>query len=219
MARAELNTQSSRSGKSTDSSNPSDRFALWVGTLTKRKNPQGAIDAIALVNKEMKLPLVMAGTTYRGFNNAGLTVAHEGGEIVRFADRVDTFAELARLYSSAVCLLFPSFYEGFGLPALEAMAHGCPVVASGIPALREVCGDAALYCDPNDPRDIAKKIQLVAEDQEVRERLRRSGFARVKEFSWEKCARQTFAILSRVIARRANSCAGAYGERDAAISG
>ena len=219
VARVELNTQSSRSGKSTDSSNPSDRFALWVGTLTKRKNPQGAIDAIALVNKEMKLPLVMAGTTYRGFNNAGLTVAHEGGEIVRFADRVDTFAELARLYSSAVCLLFPSFYEGFGLPALEAMAHGCPVVASGIPALREVCGDAALYCDPNDPRDIAKKIQLVAEDQQVRERLRRSGFARVKEFSWEKCARQTFAILSRVIARRANSCARAYSERDTAISG
>jgi glycosyltransferase involved in cell wall biosynthesis len=92
-------------------------------------------------------------------------------------------------------------------------------VASGIPALREVCGDAALYCDPNDPRDIAKKIQLVAKDQEVRERLRRNGLARVKEFSWEKCARQTFAILSRVIARRANSCASAYSERDTATSG
>ena len=219
VARVELNTQSSRSGKSTDSSNPSDRFALWVGTLTKRKNPQGAIDAITLFNKELKLPLVMAGTTYRGFNDAGLRVAHEGGEIVRFADRVDTFAELARLYSSAVCLLFPSFYEGFGLPALEAMAHGCPVVASGIPSLREVCGDAALYCDPDDPRDIAKKIRLVAEDREVREGLRRSGLARVKEFSWEKCARQTFAILSGVIARKANSCAGAYSERGTAISG
>jgi glycosyltransferase involved in cell wall biosynthesis len=217
VARVEVNTHSSRS--SNDSYNTPERFALWVGTLTKRKNPQGAIDAISLVNKEIKLPLVMAGATYRGFKHAGLTVAHDSGEIVRFADRVDTFAELARLYSSAVCLLFPSFYEGFGLPALEAMAHGCPVVASGIPALREVCGDAALYCDPNDPSDIANKIQLAAENEQVRERLRRDGLARVKEFSWEKCARQTFEILSRVIAQRANSCGRAYGERDTAISG
>ena len=190
------------------SSNHSDQFALWVGTLTRRKNPQGAIDAIALVNKEMKLPLVMAGTSYRGFNNAGLTVAHDGGEIVRFTDHVNAFAELARFYQSAVCLLFPSFHEGFGLPALEAMAHGCPVVASGIPSLREVCGDAALYCDPNDPSDIAEKIQTGGAGPELRERLAPQRISlRVKEFSWEKCARQTFAILSRVIARRANSCA------------
>jgi glycosyltransferase involved in cell wall biosynthesis len=79
MARVEMNSHSSKSRKSTDSSKPPDRFALWVGTLTKRKNPQGAIDAIALVNKEMKLPLVMAGATYRGFNNAGLKFAHDGG--------------------------------------------------------------------------------------------------------------------------------------------
>lgn len=102
-----MNTHSSKSRKSIHSKNPSDRFALWVGTLTERKNPQGAIDAIALVNKEMKLPLVMVGATYRGFNKAGLRVTHDGGETVRFADRVDTFAELARLYRSAVCLLFP----------------------------------------------------------------------------------------------------------------
>jgi glycosyltransferase involved in cell wall biosynthesis len=192
---------------------------LWVGTLTERKNPQGAIDAIALVNKKMKLPLLMAGATYRGFNNAGLTIVDDSGEMVRFADRVDTFAELARLYSSAVCLLFPSFYEGFGLPALEAMAHGCPVVASGIPALREVCGSAALYCDPNDPSDIAKKISMVADDPQLRDKLRQNGHARVKEFTWEKCARQTFAILSSVIARRASLCARAYAQRDAATSG
>ena len=112
VARVEVNSNSSRFGGSTDLSTHSDRFVLWVGTLTERKNPQGAIDAIALVNKKMKLPLVMAGATYRGFNSAGLTVVDDSGEMVRFADRVDTFGELARLYSSAVCLLFPSFYEG-----------------------------------------------------------------------------------------------------------
>jgi glycosyltransferase involved in cell wall biosynthesis len=139
--------------------------------------------------------------------------------MVRFAVRLKAFAKLARLYSSAVCLLFPSFYEGSGPPALEAMAHGCPVVASGIPALHEVCGDAALYCDPNDPNDIAKKIRLVAEDPQPRELIRQNGLARVKEFSWEKCARQTLAILSQVIARRANSCARAHCEREVTTSG
>ncbi|MGA8566802.1 MAG: glycosyltransferase family 1 protein [Candidatus Binataceae bacterium] len=197
----------------------SDNFALWVGTLTRRKNPQGAIDAIALVNKEIKLPLVMVGTSYRGFKDAALTVPHHGGGIVRFIDYVNAFTELARFYRSAVCLLIPSFHEGFGLPALEAMAHGCPVVASSIPSLREVCGDAALYCDPNDPSDIAEKLRMMARDSELRERLRRLGLARAREFSWEKCARQTFAIISGVMARRANSAVRACGERDTATSG
>lgn len=217
VARVETNSHSSVDIGDYSSNTP-ERFVLWVGTLTKRKNPQGAIDAIALVNKEMKLPLVMVGTSYRGFKNASLAVPHDRSELVRFADYVNAFAEVARFYCRAVCLLIPSYYEGFGLPALEAMAHGCPVVASGIPSLREVCGDAALYCDPNDPSDIARKLRMMAQDSELRGRLRRLGLARAREFSWEKCARQTLAILSGVIARRANSAARAYGERDTAIS-
>jgi len=173
-------------------------ISLWVGTLTRRKNPQGAIDAIALVNKELKLPLVMVGTNYRGFTDAGLTIPHASGEIIRFTDRLSTFAELAGLYRAAACLLFPSFYEGFGLPALEAMAHGCPVVASDIAALREVCGDAAVYCNPNEPSDIARKIRMVVEDSQLRELLRHRGFGRAREFSWKKCARQTLGILRKV---------------------
>lgn len=164
------------------------------------EKPRGAIDAITLVNQHLKLPLVMVGASYRGFRDAGLTLTHGAADVVRFADRVRTFAELASLYRAAVCLLFPSFYEGFGLPALEAMAHGCPVVASDIPALREVCGDAAVYCNPHDPSDIAERILMVASDSQLRERLRRFGLARAREFSWEKCARQTLAILRSVTA-------------------
>jgi glycosyltransferase involved in cell wall biosynthesis len=186
-------------------------FSLWVGTLTRRKNPQGAIDAVALVNQELKLPLVMVGTNYRGFRNAGLTTTRVTGEIVRFMDRVRTFTELAGLYRAAACLLFPSFYEGFGLPALEAMAHGCPVVASDIAALREVCGDAAVCCNPNDPCDIAEKIRMVARDSQLGEALRRLGLARAGEFSWKKCARQTFGILRSVIAREIPASALAAG--------
>jgi len=182
------------------------QFALWVGTLAKRKNPQGAIDAIAMVNKELKLPLVMVGATYSGFKNAGVNIADDDAGIVRFTNRIGTFAELGRLYRRAVCLLFPSFYEGFGLPALEAMAHGCPVVASGIPALREVCGDAALYCNPYDASDIAEKLGIVATDFRLQKQLRLLGLARAREFSWTNCARQTLAVLTEVIARR-ESCA------------
>jgi glycosyltransferase involved in cell wall biosynthesis len=86
------------------------------------------------------------------------------------------------------------------LPVLEAMAHGCPVVAANIPSLREICGDAALFCDPKDPTDIAAKIRMLEKDQLLAVRMRSLGAARVKEFSWEKCAMETFAILSRVIA-------------------
>lgn len=178
-------------------------FILWVGTLTKRKNPRGAIDATALVNKEMKLPLVMVGASYRGFQKACLPLAHIRSDLIRFTGRVSTFDEVSRFYRSAVCLLLPSFYEGFGLPALEAMAHGCVVVASDIPALREICGEAAIYCDPNDSSDIATKVRMVASDARLRERLRSLGLARAREFSWKNCARQTLAILNTALMRRA----------------
>lgn len=214
VARTLMNDRSSDSNPAT-CAKAADNFALWVGTLTRRKNPQGAIDAVALVNKTLELPLVMVGASYRGFNDAGLTLTRDGGATVRFTDRVETFAELAHLYRSAVCLLFPSFHEGFGLPALEAMAHGCPVVASDIPTLREVCGNGALYCDPHDPRDIAEKLRMVAQDPQLRERLRLLGLARVKEFSWKRCARETFAILSAALTSRAKSFVRAPEKRDA----
>jgi glycosyltransferase involved in cell wall biosynthesis len=182
-----------------------DGFALWIGTLNRRKNPQGAIDAIGLVNRSLKLRLVMVGATYRGFSDAGITLPSGHDQTIRFVNRVKTFDELAGFYRRAVCLLFPSFYEGFGLPALEAMAHGCPVVASSIPALREVCGDAALYCDPRNPRDIAEKLRMITEDMQLRERLRLLGLARAKQFSWKKCARETFAVLKSVLTQTSSS--------------
>jgi glycosyltransferase involved in cell wall biosynthesis len=95
-------------------------------------------------------------------------------------------AELASLYRRAACLVFPSLYEGFGLPPLEAMACGCVVAASNVTAIPEVCGDAAVLFDPTDPESIAGAV-LEADSRS--EELREKGFARAREFTWEASAR------------------------------
>ena len=174
-------------------------FVLWVGTLVARKNPQGAIDAVAMVNRDVPLDLVVVGAKQSGLLEGGLRVGPDVMERVQFAGWVEGFAELRRLYQSAVALVFPSFYEGFGIPALEAMRLGCPVVASDIPALREVCGEAALYADPHRPAEIARAIRALVDDPALRRALRERGMRRAGVFTWEKCARETFGILARVL--------------------
>jgi glycosyltransferase involved in cell wall biosynthesis len=86
-------------------------------------------------------------------------------------------------------------YEGFGLPPLEAMSCGCPVVVSNAAALPEVCGEAAVYCDPHDPADIARSIMRVMEDDALREDLRRRGYAQAREFTWDRSARLLIDVL------------------------
>jgi glycosyltransferase involved in cell wall biosynthesis len=180
---------------------PTERYILWVGSLISRKNPQGAIDAAVLVNQQMRLPLIVVGSGHRGMQKPEIRIQGNHG-VVQFANRVNSSDDVIALYQNAVCLLFPTFYEGFGLPALEAMAYGCPVITSDIPVMREVCGDAALYCDPHDPGDIADKVRMLAESSEMREQLRRRGLRRASQFSWERCARETFEVLHRVITER-----------------
>jgi len=177
---------------------PTGRYILWVGSLISRKNPQGAIDAAVLVNQQMRLPLILVGSGHRGMQKPEIRIPDNDG-VVQFVNRVGSSDDVITLYRNAVCLLFPTFYEGFGLPALEAMEYGCPVITSDIPVMREVCGDAALYCDPNDPGDIADKVTMLVEGSELREKLRRRGLRRAAQFSWERCARETFEVLHRVI--------------------
>ena len=180
---------------------PTERYILWVGSLISRKNPQGAIDAAVLVNQKMRLPLIVVGSGHRGMQKPEIRIPGNHG-VIQFANRVSSSDDVVALYKNAVCLLFPTFYEGFGLPALEAMEYGCPVITSDIPVMREVCGDAALYCDPNDPGDIADKVRMLAQSSEMREQLRRRGLGRASQFSWERCARETFDVLHRVITER-----------------
>ena len=106
--------------------------------------------------------------------------------------------DLAVLYQNARCFVLPSLYEGFGLPVLEAMQNGCPVITSKVSSLPEAGGDAALYVDPLNVDDIASKINMLLTDKKLREELVEKGYQQVKKFSWEKTARETLKVLQEV---------------------
>ena len=107
--------------------------------------------------------------------------------------------DLADLYRGASVYVFPSLFEGFGLPVLEAMARGCPVIASDIPALREVGGDAAVYVDALDPTAIASAVCRVIGDQDVRAEFASAGRARAVSFTWARAAAATAGVFRRMV--------------------
>jgi glycosyltransferase involved in cell wall biosynthesis len=119
------------------------------------------------------------------------------GERVRFESGSD--AELAARYRAASAFVFPSKYEGFGIPPLEAMSHGCPVVCSNAGSIPEVVGDAGVYFDANDPEELRTALERVATSEALQADLRARGYARINEFSWDKCAAATARIYRAII--------------------
>lgn len=109
-----------------------------------------------------------------------------------------TFEEMPLLYGAAKVLLYPSFYGGFGLPILEAMACGTPVITSNVSSMPEVGGNAALYVDPNSTEDIQETLKDLMEDEDLRKQLIKKGFEQSKKFSWEKCAKETIEVYRKV---------------------
>jgi len=103
------------------------------------------------------------------------------------------------LYSGALCLVYASLYEGFGLPILEGMKCGCPVITSNISSLPEVAGQAALLVDPLDTDEITRAINEIVNHKEKREELIKKGLAQVKKFSWEKTARETLKVYQEAV--------------------
>jgi glycosyltransferase involved in cell wall biosynthesis len=119
-------------------------------------------------------------------------------ERVHFTGIVDD-GDLDTIYANAALFAFPSYYEGFGLPPLEAMANGCPVVSSNASSLPEVCGDAALYFDPMDVAALVKAMVSVLKDPDVAQSLKEKGYTRVKEFTWERAAALHNALFERLL--------------------
>jgi glycosyltransferase involved in cell wall biosynthesis len=172
------------------------QFILAVSSMNPNKNFESIIKAIQLLDNE-NIDIVIAG----GTNPTVFSKKDENlPECVKHVGYVSD-EELRALYEHATCFIYPSFYEGFGLPPLEAMACGCPVIVSDAASLPEVCGDAALYCDPYSPKDIADKISLMLNDRSLREQLMQKGLERSKLFTWKKCAKEVLKIIEEVLAK------------------
>jgi glycosyltransferase involved in cell wall biosynthesis len=168
-----------------------------VGSLARLKNLAGAIAAFeTLAATHPTLRLVVLGARSPALAAPQIILPPAIADRIVFLGQVEDPAFLAATYRSARCLVFPSFYEASPLPPLEAMAEGCPVVASDLPALRERCGEAALYCDPHDAASIARSVTRVLDAPGLAESLRRRGTAQAGAFSWPACADATLAVLA-----------------------
>ncbi|HLI74755.1 MAG TPA: glycosyltransferase family 1 protein [Acidimicrobiales bacterium] len=176
------------------------RYLLFVGALRPRKDPLGMLEAFALLPAELRL--VMVGPDKGDLPKVRATIDRLGlAERVELRGHVEP-AELVSLYRGAACVVLPSRYEGFGLPVLEAMACGAPVVTTTAGALPEVAGDAALVVPPGEPGALAEGVRRALFDREA---LIQRGLERARQFSWEETARLTLEVYREVIAYAAAS--------------
>jgi glycosyltransferase involved in cell wall biosynthesis len=161
----------------------SEGYLLFVGAVQRRKDPRAALEAA----QELRMPLVVVGPEKEAA--LGRELRRLGADVRGYVEKND----LAALYRGAACLVVPSRYEGFGLPVIEAMASGTPVVAAPDPALVEVAGDAAVYADQS---DLSGAI-LHALDR--RQELRAAGLLRASQFSWAEAARRTVEVYRELL--------------------
>jgi glycosyltransferase involved in cell wall biosynthesis len=169
-------------------------YCVIVGSLDPRKNLRRVLQAIERLGylKNVRF-VIVGGANSRIFSSSQQMQKLDSVQIVRTGYVSDN--ELKALYQNAACLAFPSLYEGFGLPPLEAMYCGCPVIASSHPALSEACGSAALYCDARAVDDIAAKIALMMGDATLRQSYRIKGLRHAQKYRWDRAARELLKIL------------------------
>jgi len=174
-----------------------EKFILCLGTLEPRKNIESVIKAFIQLNCP-DLSLVIAGQRgwlYRKiFKTAGQSIIKDKIIFLNYVKAADRQA----LYQKALALVWPSFYEGFGLPPLEAMANGCPVITSANSSLPEVVGSAALLVDPYNIQEITKSIKQIISDNKLRQSLISQGYKQAEKFSWQLSARKMLEIFNHL---------------------
>ncbi len=175
-----------------------DRYLLYLGTLQPRKNLERLLAAYARLPQDAP-PLVLAGARGWYFQRIAAAMAEHGlaGRVLLSGYIADP--DVPAVLSAATALLYPSLYEGFGLPALEAMACGTPVVAANTSSLPEVVGEAGLLVDPLRVEEIAAAVRRLLADDGLRADLARRGRDRAGLFTWERCARETMAVLEEAL--------------------
>ena len=186
------------------------KYVLYVGTIEPRKNLLVLLEAYERLPERVRaqVPLVLAG--YRGWHSDEIHSRIARGQQQGWARYLGyvSVEDLPLLYSGACAFVFPSRYEGFGLPVLEAMASGVPVVCSDSSSLPEVAGDAALIVPSEDVATLSQHISQLIDDQQCREKLVRQSLARARAFSWEQCARGTEMVYQSVMTGMPMSNAG-----------
>lgn len=172
-------------------------YIMYVGRAQPHKNLKRLVEAFAIVRQtHPQLKLVLAGKKDILYERLQRDTARRGFKGVVFTGFISE-GQLRWLYENTAAYVFPSLSEGFGLPALEAMVHGAPVISSNASCLPEIYGGGALYFDPLDVADIADKIALVLDDKRLSEKLAKAGRAQANKYSWRKTAEQTLELYKQ----------------------
>ena len=175
------------------------QFLMYVGRALPHKNLMNLIDAFSLIKeKHPLLKLVLVGKKDSHIERHLAYAASKNIPDVMATGYVSE-GQLRWLYENTACYCFPSLSEGFGLPSLEAMAHGAPVASSNATCLPEVNGDAAIYINPTNIQEMAKAISLVLEDQHLRKELIAKGYEQVKKYSWQRMAQETLQVYLKCL--------------------
>jgi len=173
-----------------------EKYILAVSSLHYQKNFHSLIEAFDGLGDE-NIKLFLVGEINKNFTNLNLLEKIKNNTNIIFIGRVSD-EELTRLYSNAICFVFPSFYEGFGIPPLEAQSCGCPVVCSNAASLPEIYGDSVVYFNPYNVEDMRGKIQMVLNDENLQNELRAKGFENIKRFSWEESAQKIINLVNKL---------------------
>lgn len=176
-------------------------FIFYVGRLERKKNITGLLEAFALMiehNRNIPHKLVLAGDASFGYDEIQYMINHYNlDKRVRKTGWVEE-ADLPYIYNYADVFVFPSLYEGFGIPLLQAMACEVPIAASNAASIPEVAGDAAIYFDPTDVNSISRSLELICTDSNLRRQLKDKGIKRVKSFGWDKSAQETLVLINQL---------------------
>jgi glycosyltransferase involved in cell wall biosynthesis len=176
------------------------QFLFYVGRPNPHKNLQKLIEAFTiLISKYPDLKLALAGKPDKNYDSLKhYALTRNLTSQVLFLGKVSE-GQLRWLYENSLAYVFPSLSEGFGLPGLEAMAHGTPVIASNASCLPEIYGPAAHYFNPHSSKDMALKISQVIESPQLRQSLETAGHIQAAKYSWDKCAKQTLAVYKSIL--------------------
>lgn len=175
------------------------KFIMYVGNIEPRKNLLGLLQAYASLPKDYKESFPLVIVSRKGWKQEKILEFIKKRNLFKYIivkNNVKNDIELAELYRKAYFLIYPSFYEGFGFPPLEAMACGCPVIVSNKGSLPEVCGDNAIYIDPYNVEDITEKIIMAIENPEKLREISQRALKHARKFSWKKSAEEHLKILS-----------------------